>query len=235
DRLSRWLARPEGVAEVNGIDGVNRRALLVEDEPAYASLMTEAIRVLEPPWAVHCACDGESALAAPGVFDLALIDIGLPDMSGLEVIEALARRSPDTLLLVVAAIANEGIVAEAIRRGACGYVLKRDTALSVAGAVQQALDGIYPISPALARQLVLMVRNDDREDVDPGKTPLLADRELEVLRHFSSGCRYAEVAERMHVSLSTVQTHVRNLYRKLSVHSRYQALEEARRLGLLNR
>lgn len=214
--------------------GSPRRALLVEDEPAFAALMTEAIYSLKPAWMVHCARDGESALSAPGEFDLALIDIGLPDMSGLEVIEALARRHPDTLLLVVSAISNEGIVAEAIRRGACGYVLKRDNALSVAGAVQQALDGIYPISPALARQLVLMVRNEDPERTDPAQAPQLADRELEVLRHFAAGCRYAEVAERMHVSLSTVQTHVRNLYRKLSVHSRYQALEEARRLGLLD-
>lgn len=220
---------------MSGAAVANRRALLVEDEPAFASLMTEAIHALEPTWTVHCATDGESALAAPGEFGLALIDIGLPDMSGLEVIETLSRRHPDTLLLVVSAISNEGIVAEAIRRGACGYVLKRDSALSVAGAVQQALDGIYPISPALARQLVLMVRNEDPEAVDPGQLPVLADRELEVLRHFSAGCRYAEVAERMHVSLSTVQTHVRNLYRKLSVHSRYQALEEARRLGLLDR
>lgn len=88
--------------------------------------MTEAIYSLQPAWRVHCARDGESALSAPGEFDLALIDIGLPDMSGLEVIEALARRHPDTLLLVVSAISNEGIVAEAICRGACGHVLKRD-------------------------------------------------------------------------------------------------------------
>lgn len=216
------------------VSGLPRRALLVEDEPAFAGLMTEAIYSLKPSWVVHCARDGESALAAPGEFGLALIDIGLPDVSGLAIIDALSRRNPDTLLLVVSAISNEGIVAEAIRRGACGYVLKRDSALSVAGAVQQALDGIYPISPALARQLVRMVRNEDAARADSPQVSPLADRELEVLRHFAAGCRYAEVAERMNVSLSTVQTHVRNLYRKLSVHSRYQALEQARRLGLLD-
>ena len=155
-------------------------------------------------------------------------------MSGIEVIRGLRQRHPDIPIVVISAISDERRVVEAIRAGACGYVVKHDTSLSIARVIQQVLQGVYPVSPALARHLVRLVQV---LELPTGRDPDLAlsPREHDLLRLFAQGLSYQEVAEKLHVSLSTVQALVRKVYGKLGAHSRHEALSEARRRGLLLR
>lgn len=222
-----------------------RNALILEDELVFADLIHAALRALPTAWSVRRHTHGRAALTDDRRLDLALVDLGIPDIEGLDVIRELHTRNPDMPILVISVIADERKVIEAIKSGACGYILKSDSSMSIAMAIDQVLQGFYPISPRVARYLFQQTRRPEpREiavgmDTGMGESTLsdaegLTTREAELLRLFAEGCTYSQVAERMHITLSTVQSHVRSIYRKLGVHSRFHALHQARQRGLVD-
>lgn len=212
-----------------------RRVLLVEDNPLFQTLVLGAVRKLGRGWEVLACKRGREALellrGKESPFDLALVDLGLPDINGVEVISAARESDPDLPIMVISVISAETSVLAAIRAGARGYILKSDSESAMAEAISQVLEGNYPISPALARTLFRLAGSPAEGSVENafGLTP----RELETLRNLAKGNAYEEVARLMGISLSTVQTNVRNLYRKLDAHSQLQAVNKARDHGLL--
>lgn len=159
-----------------------------------------------------------------------MVDLGLPDIGGLDIVRAWRRRFPTRPLLVVSAIAAERAVLEAIRSGASGYLLKSGDCAHVSQAVEQVLQGHCPISPSLARYLFKLAGSPQPQ---ARHAMQLTAKERETLQYFGRGHSYAETAELMGVSISTIQTHVRNLYRKLGAHSQTQAIVKARENGLI--
>jgi DNA-binding NarL/FixJ family response regulator len=123
-------------------------------------------------------------------------------------------------------------VLNAITAGASGYLLKTESVAEITEGIGQVLRGIYPLSPSLARHLFKQLSGAVTGPREESGVKLTA-RELETLQYLSQGCRYEEVAEKMGVALSTIQWNVRNLYRKLNVHSQVQAISKARSHGLL--
>lgn len=215
--------------------GSGRRpmALIVEDDPTFESSMRSAIGSLGHQWEAACfrnAADGLRYLDSPEArVDLALIDIGLPDISGIEVVRQVRERHPDAPIVVISVISAERSVLAAIRAGARGYVLKDDSTTEISKALQQTLQGNYPISPSLARYLFKLAGSRDKTADLAELTP----KELELLKHLSCGRSYAEAGKEMGIAISTVQTHIRNLYRKLDVHSQVQAVTRAQDRGLI--
>lgn len=220
----------------------SRRLLLVEDNPLFVEQISDAMERMPDRWQIEAFSEGAAAIAAlraspssersEPVFDLALIDLGLPDVSGIDVIRALRARFKDLPIVVISVTAAESTVLEAITGGASGYLLKNESVAEITNGIQQVLEGIYPLSPSLARYLFKQLSGAvEAPRQDPGIK--LTARELETLQHLAQGCRYEEVAERMGVALSTIQWNVRNLYRKLNVHSQVQAISKARSHGLL--
>jgi two-component system nitrate/nitrite response regulator NarL len=211
------------------------RILLVEDNPAFESLIGRVVDRMRPTPALACCRTGSGALAwladSRNRLDLALIDLGLPDMSGVDVIRAIRQRFEDVPILVVSVMSSERNVLEAIRAGARGYVLKDDTEETLAHAIGQVLQGNYPITPALARHLFRLAESGSTGGQDEATG--LSPKEIELLRLIARGCSYAEASERMGIAVSTVQFHIRNLYRKLEVNTRLQAVAKARDHGLL--
>jgi DNA-binding NarL/FixJ family response regulator len=163
--------------------------------------------------------------------DALLVDLGLPDGSGLDVIAFAGRTHPDCEAIVVSVFGDETSVIAAIEAGAVGYLCKDLTAEQLADAIVDVRNGGSPISPTIARTLLTRIR----ATVAPSEAPptLLSKRETEVLEWLARGYSYAEVADRLQVSLHTVQAHVKNLYGKLAVHSKNAAVFEAMRRGLL--
>jgi DNA-binding NarL/FixJ family response regulator len=211
------------------------RILLVEDNPAFESLIGRVVDRMRPKPALACCRTGSRALAwlaDPGKrLDLALIDLGLPDMGGVDVIRAIRHRFEEVPILVVSVMSSERNVLEAIRAGARGYVLKDDSEETLAHAIGQVLQGNYPITPALARHLFRLAESGSAAGHDDGTG--LSPKEIELLRLIARGCSYSEASERMGIAVSTVQFHIRNLYRKLEVNTRLQAVAKARDHGLL--
>lgn len=215
----------------------SKSLLLVEDDPFFVEFISQSIALVkERCETVVCRTGCEAldklAVGAPR-FDLALVDLGLPDLDGVEVIRALAQQLPITPILVISVARSPRRLFDAIRAGAMGYVVKGDRELMVTRAVEQAIQGIYPISPMLAQYLVRMVVNPNEAGPTGEPTDLLSKRQLEVLRRFAAGQSYAEVAAGMGLSLATVQMHVRGLYKKLQVNSRAKAVIKGRSQGLL--
>jgi DNA-binding NarL/FixJ family response regulator len=209
--------------------------MLVEDNPVFEDQLRYMLQTISPKASVHSFASGVSAIRAVRsrelAPDLALIDIGLPDISGIAVIQALRDISPETPSLVLSVLEDETKLLEAIRAGAKGYLLKGESPEAIARGVQEVLDYNYPISPALARSLFEIAGLPEQNHAKPQL--VLTDRERETLHFIAQGLSYCETANSMGVSLSTVQTHIRSLYRKLGVNSQVQAVEKAKQKGII--
>ena len=185
--------------------------------------------------------------------DVLLTDLGLPDGSGLAVIRHAIRRHPRCEPLVISMFGDEDNVLASIEAGALGYIHKDSKPADIAQTILEMRDGASPISPMIARRVLSKYRSErqNRSKVPAGNelfaikdesttgaepdTPrsLLSPRELDVLALIARGFTYAEIARLQTLSVHTVQSHIKNLYAKLSVHSNSEAVFEATRMGLL--
>ena len=217
-------------------DSSSLSVLLVEDDLVFQETFSRVFSQMGGDWKIHAFQEGAGALQAlaePGRhFVLALIDIGLPDMSGIDVIYAARRRYAELPILVTTAFTAEETFLSAIRAGAHGYLLKGDAEASLMQSIEQVMQGHYPVSPALARHLFRMAGSPSVASTE--NSLKLSPREIELLQCIARGHSYARCAEVMKISLSTVQTHIRNMYRKLEVSNQRQAISKAQSSGLLH-
>lgn len=169
--------------------------------------------------------------------DVLLVDLGLPDISGLSVIQACHRRYPHTDIMVVTMFGDEANMMAAFAQGARGYLLKDGSEQDLARHVKDLNAGGSPVTPVIARQLLARLAPDESQArsmaTSGDRLNMLSARELEILSTLGRGYTYAEVADLLGISVWTVQTHVKNIYSKLDVHSRAEAVFEARTLGLI--
>lgn len=209
-----------------------RRLLIIEDDRLLRDHLVRATSG-SPEWSVLAAGNLAAARAqlAKHAIDAVFLDLGLPDGDGLNLISEFRQANPACEILVITVFADEKRVIRSLEAGASGYILKSDLADYAGRLVSIIESGGSPISPSIARSLINRLRPplEAAENQD-----LLSQREAEVLQLCSKGLRYAEIAEVLGVSSHTVNTHLKSVYRKLMVHSRAEAVFEARRYGLLN-
>ena len=163
--------------------------------------------------------------------DIALVDLGLPDGSGLDVIRFAAARHPGCDILVITVFGDAKHVVDAIEAGATGYLLKDCSLENIGEHLRYLRLGGSPLSPRVAK---LLIRRQTRSSTDPageagtrdGAASPISDRELEVLTGISKGFSYGEVARALSISTNTVRSHVRSLYDKLAVNSGNEAVYE---------
>jgi DNA-binding NarL/FixJ family response regulator len=157
--------------------------------------------------------------------DVVVSDINLPRMSGISCTRELKRLCPDTGVLILTVYDDSERIFEALRAGASGYLLKRSVAQEILSAIQDVKEGGVPMSSQVARKVVASFREPTqaRQENDS-----LSEREEEILAQLSKGYANKEIAERMHVSVSTVRTHLRHIYEKLHVRSRAEAIVRSR-------
>mgnify|MGYP002778437605 CR=1 FL=1 len=210
------------------------RVLLVEDDAQTSRWLASVIAGETGLELVATCASVEQSLAWLSCHeaDFALVDLGLPDGSGLQVIGQLAARHPQCEVLVLSVFGDEDTVLAAIAAGAGGYLLK-DGELGRFGDHLNCLrTGGSPLSPRIARTLIDLHRQPRAAAVPAARPPppLLSERELEVLTGVSKGFSYSEVAGALGITTNTVRTHIRNLYEKLSVNSGGEAVYEYNRL-----
>lgn len=169
--------------------------------------------------------------------DVLLTDLGLPDGSGIEIIRTCVKWHPATEIMVVTMSSDEGNVLACIEAGASGYVLKDAGCMDIARAILDLCDGGAPMSPTIARMVLAKVRRGKKKSssstLQSAAKAALTKREAAILDLIAQGHSYGEVAKVLSVSVGTVQTHIKSIYGKLSVHSRGEAVFEAHRRGLL--
>jgi DNA-binding NarL/FixJ family response regulator len=207
------------------------RGLIVEDQPDSQAWLEQALRSCFPGIEVASAAtlkDARALLANMPSPDIALIDLGLSDGSGIELIEELNRRSPRTLSVVASIFNDDQHLFPALRAGAQGYILKDQSRENIAELLQGIASGQPPLSPAIARKIL----GSFRAPPSPSDENLTA-RETDVLQLIAKGMTMAEVAKLLNISRNTVAGYVKDIYRKLNVSSRAEAALTARNLGIV--
>jgi DNA-binding NarL/FixJ family response regulator len=160
--------------------------------------------------------------------DIVLADIGLPGMNGIEGVRILKERHPDLLILMSTVYDDDDRVFDAICAGACGYLLKKTPPARLLEGIREAVSGGAPMTPEVARRVFKLfreIRPPERANYE------LTPHEVRLLKLFVEGHNYKTAASELGVSVNTINFHVRNIYDKLQVHSRSEAVAKA----LLNR
>lgn len=208
--------------------------LVVEDEPEFLRQYCEAI-TREPDLRLAGAVGTLAAGLAvieKDVPDVLVVDLGLPDGSGTALIRQAAKKRPGCDALVVTVFGDDQHVIDAIEAGATGYLLKDSPPGELTRCIRELRAGGAPISPSIARRLLARMRAPTGKPAAAGASPL-TEREAEILQLVAKGLSFAEVGVTLDISAHTVVAHVKKIYRKLSVHSRGEAVFEATQLGLL--
>ncbi|WP_370680314.1 LuxR C-terminal-related transcriptional regulator [Comamonas sp. GB3 AK4-5] len=164
---------------------------------------------------------------------LALVDLGLPDGNGIELIAELRNADPALGILVISAWSTEDVLLGALRAGATGYVLKERDDLEVTLSIRSVLRGGAPIDPFIARRIIAELRPSESPKEPEAAEATLSTREAQILGLVAEGLANREIAEQLHLSRYTVECHIKHIYRKLAVSSRVRAISEARSRGLL--
>lgn len=215
--------------------------LIVEDEPEFMRRFTSAVLADGGLRLAAAVSSGAAAIALLDAQppDVMLLDLGLPDMSGVDVIRHAARHHPQCDVLVVTMFGDDQHVLASIEAGATGYLLKDANAEHIATRIHELHAGGSPISPGIARRVLARFRdraNASAAAAAPARGEIeapLTERETELLRLAAKGLSFETIGELMGISPHTVVAHVKKIYRKLAVHSRSEAVYEAGQLGLL--
>ena len=207
-----------------------KTCLLLEDVPEASEWLASAVRTSFPGIEVATVAslaEARAWVAAHPAPDLALVDLGLPDGNGVDFIAELNQRAPQCICVVASIFDDDQHIFPALRAGAQGYLLKDQGLEAITELLQGIIAGRPPLSPAVARKLLSHFR------VAPEPANIrLTERETEVLRLIARGLTSAEVARLLHISVNTVPSYVKEIYRKLNVSSRAEAALTARNMGL---
>lgn len=211
--------------------------LLVEDNPDTRQRLAQAINghsSLNLTAAVATCEEAREAFNTSSP-DVLLTDLGLPDGNGRDLIREIKDKAANTEVMVITVFGDEKHVLSAIEAGASGYLLKDGSSDYIGDSIVQMVEGASPISPAIARHLLKRFRVEKpvAESIK-ADVPKLTPRENEVLQYVAKGFSAAEVGNLLNLSAHTVTSHVKNIYGKLAVRSRSEAIYEAIQLGILN-
>lgn len=206
------------------------RLIIIEDDP----LLLENLTLL---------LSGEEGLSVAGSFrsaedalrglknakpDVMLTDLGLPGMSGVDLIKKAKEEMPSLEIMAHTVFEDREMVFSAIKAGASGYILKGSSPREVIESIHSLYKGGAPMSPKIARKII-----HEFQDDAVSEQYLLTQREKEVVKRVEEGLTYKEIGERLSISTHTVHTHIKNIYEKLQAKDRNDAILKARQRGII--
>ncbi len=192
------------------------------------SSLLEASEGFECIDAFISAEDGVSNLS--GKEDVLLLDINLPNMSGIEAIPLIKKKFPGLKIIMLTIFDDDNTIMKAILAGADGYLLKKTPPVQLLSSIKECMNGGSPMSPSIAKKVLTLFKK-----YIPAKNDSfsLSPREMEILNLLVEGNNNNEIADNLFISKETVRNHIRNIYQKLQVHSKSQAVVKAIREGLV--
>lgn len=208
---------------------------IVEDNLEFLRRFTEIVEADPTLRLLGSACNGRDGLAmiARTRADVYLIDLGLPDMNGVDLIRHAVRTHPGCDVVVITVFGDDTHVIASIEAGATGYLLKDSDPAAIVDCIAVLRDGGAPVSPIIARKILQKFQGAAARPIPSPLPTGLTEREVEILRALAKGLSINEIGGLYAISPHTVARHVKNIYKKLAVHSRGEAVYEATILGLL--
>jgi len=214
-----------------------KNILLLEDLPEIRAWLKVLINQVFPDAQISESARVHDALGLVSAlkFDLALVDLGLPDGSGVDVVASLREHQPECQSVVVTIHDDDEHLFPALQAGAFGYVLKEQARELIAEQLSRMSQGEPPLSPSIARRVIAYFAAQAKPQKDMIPHVQLTDRENEVLLRVAKGFTLPEIGVQLGLSRHTIADYVKQIYRKLNVSSRAEAALEAQRLGLFGR
>jgi DNA-binding NarL/FixJ family response regulator len=209
---------------------------LVDDNPSLLNNISHNLSVFEELRIDFEAVNGVDALEKLNRHnpDVILMDIEMPLMDGIEATREIKRRKPLQKIMMLTVLDREDKIFEAIKAGASGYLLKDEKPGKILKSIEELMDGGAPMSPIIAAKTLEILRKESitEEKVALNLSPEsfnLSKREIEILENIAGGLSYTQIADRLFVSAKTVRKHTENIYQKLHVHSKLEAVQMAQR------
>ena len=214
-----------------------KNILLLEDLPEIRAWLKSLVMQVFPAAQISEAARIHDALALVSAvkFDLALVDLGLPDGSGVDVVSKLREQQPEAQSVVVTIHDDDEHLFPALQAGAFGYILKEQARELITEQLQRISQGEPPLSPSIARRVIAYFAAQARPAASMMPHVSLTERESEVLLRVAKGFTLPEIGVQLNLSRHTIADYVKQIYRKLNVSSRAEAALEAQRLGLFGR
>jgi two-component system, NarL family, response regulator LiaR len=202
------------------------KVAIIEDQREIRESFCILINESQDIECVHAFSNSEDAIKyLPEINpDVALVDIHLPGMSGIECISKLKESCPKTQYLICTVFEDNDNIFNALKAGANGYILKNTPPSKLLDSIREVYGGGSPITSHIARKVIGIFQNPMQ--INNEAASILTTREKEMLTYLSKGFRYKEIADKMFISHETVKTHIRNIYEKLHVQSRLEALNK---------
>ncbi|HET9826063.1 MAG TPA: response regulator transcription factor [Chitinophagaceae bacterium] len=200
------------------------KVCIVEDLAEVRDGLTELIQSDEELLMLTSFKDAEAAIQKLPALqaDIVIMDINLPGMSGIDCIKTIKEKCPDTQFMMFTVYENDEKVLQALKAGATGYLLKRTDPKRILESIKELSQGGSPMSSNIARKLLTLFVHEKTKT----RKEVLSDRENEVLQFLADGLLYKEIAERLFIGHGTVRQHIHNIYEKLHVHNRTEAVNK---------
>ncbi len=213
------------------------RVAIVDDKRLMRNTLFEQLSYYEELEIGLLAADGEEYLTkikelpAPQRPQIVLMDIEMPNINGIEAVSITKEIYPDVLCLMLTVFDNDDKLFEAIKAGACGYLLKDERPANILRAITESVyDGGVPMSPRIAQKALILLRNTNKpseENKNNQPEGILSAREIEILQRIVDGLNYQQIGERLFISPHTVRKHTANIYEKLHVSNKASAIKLA--------
>ena len=220
------------------------RIAIAEDISRIAQSLREKLELSDEFHVKLIANNGSELIRALGKdhnFDVILMDIQMPEMDGIEATEKVSVRWPHIKVVMSTVFDDENHIFDAILAGASGYLMKDEPPRKLHEAIHEVLDGGAPMSAGIARKALRMLRGAALEgpassrpsDQTPTESFGITPRETEILEHLSTGLSYDQIAGNLFISSGTVRKHIENIYRKLQVSNKVEAVQKATKNRLI--
>ncbi|MEM7101908.1 MAG: response regulator transcription factor [Bacteroidota bacterium] len=207
------------------------KVAIVDDQYPLIQSLSEALSFFDNVEVVFTARNGKDCLEklASNLTDpeVILMDIEMDVMNGIEATSKVAAQYPHIKIIILSAFDQDEKIFHAILAGANGYLLKGERPTKIVGAIEEAIEGRLPMSPLVASKSLALMRKAPSPSASTPETYKLSPRETEVLEHVASGLTYNNIAEKLFLSPKTVRNHIENIYKKLEVHSKVEAVQIA--------
>ncbi len=209
---------------------------IAEDISKIADTLTEKIELSPDFKVIYWAKNGEEIVdyvKSNDHIDVIIMDINMPLRNGIEATQIIGQNFPKIKIIMSTVFDDEQNIFDAIMAGASGYLLKDEPPAKIHKSIFEALEGGAPMSTVIARKSLLLIKKYTNKPLLIDEDYQLTKRELDILEHISTGLTYDQVSDQLFISYGTVRKHVENIYRKMKVHNKIEAIEKGKRSGIL--